>query len=123
MDFVARKLRTADSSLSTELATATAVHGTAARTQIIRHLRVNGPSIRCDIADSTGLSHGLVARSLNKLKSAGVVTAEPEPLRDATTARIPAYSLDAARAEDLLNVLASYVNGKFSTVPVHIASQ
>jgi hypothetical protein len=82
---------------------------------------VNGPSIRCDIADSTGLSHGLVARSRNKLKSAGVVTAEP--LRDATTARIPAYSLDAARAEDLLNVLASYVNGKFSTVPVHIASQ
>jgi len=122
MDFAGRKLRTAASSLSTELATAAAVHGTAARTQIIRHLRVNGPSMRCDIADSTGLSHGLVARSLNKLKSAGVVTAEP--LRDATTARIPAYSLDAAaRAQDLLNVLASYVNGKFSTVPVHIASQ
>jgi hypothetical protein len=72
---------------------------------------VNGPSRRCDIADATGLSHGLVAQSPNKLRSAGVVTAEP--LRNATTARIKAYSLDAARAEDLLKVLANYVNGDF----------
>jgi predicted transcriptional regulator len=98
MEFAGRKLRTADSSLSTELVTA--VYGTAARTQIIRHLRVNGPSIRCDIADATGLSHGLVAQSPNKLRRAGVVTTEP--VRNATTARIKAYSLDAARAEDLL---------------------
>jgi predicted transcriptional regulator len=109
MEFAGRKLRTADSSLSTGLATA--LYGTAARTQTIRHLRLNGPSIRCDIADATGLSHGLVAQSPNKLRSAGVLTAEP--VRNATTARIKAYSLDAARTEDLLNVLANYVNSDF----------
>lgn len=40
------------------------------------HLRVNGPSVRQDIADTTGISQGLVAQSLNRLMSVGVVTAE-----------------------------------------------
>ncbi|MET1088892.1 MAG: hypothetical protein ABWY04_17525 [Arthrobacter sp.] len=109
MEFAGRKLRTADSSSPTALATA--LYGTAARTQTIRHLRLNGPSIRCDIADATGLSHGLVAQSPNKLRSAGVLTAEP--VRNATTAHIKDYSLDAARTEDLLNVLANYDNSDF----------
>lgn len=89
------------------------VYGTAAQIQIIRYLRLSGPSTRYDIADNTGLNYGLAAQCLNKLKSAGVVTVpavaaleSPAHEDDARTRR---YNLDSTRAQALFDELASYL--------------
>lgn len=92
---------------------AASVYGTAAQIQIIRYLRINGPSTRYDIADSTGLNYGLTAQCLNKLKSAGVVavTAVAAPGSSAREAngRTRKYSLESTRAHALFDELASYL--------------
>lgn len=87
------------------MADALVVYGADARIRIIRHLRANGPSLRQDIADTTGISRGLVAQSLNKLK----ITAEP--WHESLPAQQRPYALDPARANLLLDVLKNYAGG------------
>lgn len=104
VSFAAKKLGHQDPYWSAELTVAAAVYGSAAHMQIIRYLRANGPSTRHDIAHRTGLSHGMAAQCLNKLKSAGVVTTPPEEQVART------YHLETVRAEDLFRALESYLH-------------
>lgn len=101
--FAAKKLGGQDPFWSEELTVAAAVYGTAAHMQIIRYLRANGPSTRHEVAHCTGLSYGLTAQCLNKLKSAGVIAVASED-----TGRT--YALETARAWHLFQALESYLN-------------
>lgn len=94
---------------TSDLIAAQAAFAQPARLQVIRHLRQNGPSTRSEIAEGTFIGHGLVAKSLNKLKSLGIVS------DDATAADFPArdrrYSLDRERTDHFLRTIASFIAG------------
>ncbi|MEV7136536.1 winged helix-turn-helix transcriptional regulator [Arthrobacter sp. NPDC093128] len=104
MGFAAKKLGGQDPFWSEELTVAAAVYGTAAHMQIIRYLRANGPSTRHEVAHCTGLSFGLAAQCLNRLKSAGVVTTPLEEQNART------YAIETARARYLFHALECYLN-------------
>ncbi|MGC0239437.1 winged helix-turn-helix domain-containing protein [Arthrobacter sp. SD76] len=104
-------METQDPYWSTELTVAAAVYGTAGHIQIIRFLRANGPSTRQDIAQSTGLSHGVAAQCLNRLKSAGVVIFPAEDQAART------YILQTQRAADLFQALETYLNSRLRGQP------
>jgi hypothetical protein len=91
------------------LIAAQAAFAQPARLQVIRHLRQNGPGTRSEIAEGVFIGHGLVAQSLNKLKSLGIVN------DDATGAEVPArdrtYSLDCERTDHLLRTITSFIAG------------
>lgn len=98
-----------DPSWSEDMDAAIKAYGVSIRQQIVKYLRVNGPSIRIQIERGTGLSTGNVSQSLKVLESTGVVTVDLKGVERST--RPLTYSIDAERAEYLWRLQGNYVLG------------
>ncbi|MBO1269505.1 ArsR/SmtB family transcription factor [Arthrobacter cavernae] len=111
-----KKVRPVDPEWSQDLDAALVAYGTAVRMQILRHLRIKGPSMRYQIAESTGISQSVLVQSLGKLESVGVIEANL-PASERST-RALTYSLNRPRAEHLLRLVQKYVHGRGEMPPV-----
>ncbi|MFF1832561.1 ArsR family transcriptional regulator [Paenarthrobacter sp. NPDC058040] len=92
-----------------DLDAARAAFSQEVRLEIIRYLRITGPSDRTRIAEDTSISHGLVAQALNKLKSLGLVTDNANDVD--LPARERTYTLDTNLTDRLLHSMARYLLG------------
>jgi len=102
-----RQVRPEDSAWSQDLDAAIVAYGTAVRMQIIRQLRIDGPSMRYQIQDATSINPSVLTQSLRKLESTGVVIANL-PAGERST-RALTYAIDETRANRLLLLIAQYV--------------
>ena len=80
---------------------------TRSRLEIIRYLRLMGPSNRTRIVQDTAISHGLVGQALNKLKSLDLVTDNSNDVD--LPARERTYTLRTARTDHLLHTMARFL--------------
>lgn len=107
MEHMPRQVRPKDPLWTKDLDAAIVAYGTAVRMQIMRHLRVNGPSMRYQIQEATQINASVLTQSLGKLELTGAVTANlPAGER---SSRALTYALDARRADSLLSLIAGYV--------------
>jgi DNA-binding HxlR family transcriptional regulator len=107
-----KSVRPVDPAWSDDLDSAAIAYGTPVRMQIMRHLRVVGPSMRYQLEQATGIKHALLVQSLNKLEATGVVTVNLPPEERST--RALTYSLDRKRADYLLDLMTTYVRARGS---------
>ena len=110
MDYMPKSVRPQDSAWSSDLDAAATAYGTPVRMQILRHLRISGPSMRYQLQQATGIKHALLVQSLNKLEEAGIVTVNLPPEERST--RALTYALDRARADHLLELLTRYIQAR-----------
>lgn len=110
MGCMPKTARPVDPSWSSDLDCAATAYGTPVRMQIMRQLRVGGPSMRYQLEQATGIKHALLVQSLNKLEETGVVTVNLPPEERST--RALTYTLNRERADFLLDLLAAYVRGQ-----------
>jgi DNA-binding HxlR family transcriptional regulator len=110
MDHMPKTVRPMDAAWSGDLDAAAIAYGTPVRMQIMRHLRVFGPSMRYQLQQATGIKHALLVQSLNKLEATGVVTVNLPPEERST--RALTYTLDQLRADYLLELVIKYVRAR-----------
>lgn len=110
MDHMPKSVRPQDPAWSSDLDAAATAYGTPVRMQILRHLRISGPSMRYQLQQATGIKHALLVQSLNKLEEAGIVTVNLPPEERST--RALTYTLDQARADHLLELLTRYIQAR-----------
>jgi predicted transcriptional regulator len=72
---------------------------------LIKNLKEKGPLSSDEIAVRTGLTRGTVVHHLNKLMSAGIVTAEKE-----------GYQLKVDKLEDLVDIIKDNVDRAFDNL-------
>lgn len=58
-----------------------AVFGNRARLSVVRFLQENGPSLRADIAETTGIANPTLGHHLSELERIGAVSADLSPER------------------------------------------
>lgn len=102
-----------DPSWSEDLDASIRAFGVSIRQQIVKYLRVNGPSMRIQIERGTGLSTGNVSQSLKVLEGTGVVIVDLKGVERST--RPLTYSIDVERTEKLWLLQGSYMLGHGST--------
>lgn len=110
MAFMPKTVRPVDPAWTDDLDAAATAFGTPVRMQIMRHLRVAGPSMRYQLEQATGVKHAVLVQSLNKLEGAGVVSVNLPPEERST--RALTYTLDRERADYLLGLVAAYVRAQ-----------
>lgn len=110
MDSMPKTVRPVDPAWSEDLDSAAVAYGTPVRMQIMRHLRVAGPSMRYQLEQATGVKHALLVQSLNKLEAAGVVSVNLPPEERST--RALTYTLDRQRADYLLDLMVNFVRAQ-----------
>lgn len=102
-----------DPAWSEDLDASIRAFGVSIRQQIVKYLRINGPSMRIQIERGTGLSTGNVSQSLKVLEGTGVVVVDLKGVERST--RPLTYSVDAKRAEYLWRLQGNYLLGYGST--------
>jgi DNA-binding transcriptional ArsR family regulator len=110
MDDMPKTVRPVDAAWSDDLDAAAIAYGTPVRMQIVKHLRVAGPSMRYQLEQATGVNHALLVQSLNKLEATGVVTVNLPPEERST--RALTYTLNQIRADYLLELIIKYVQAR-----------
>ncbi|WP_162486271.1 MULTISPECIES: hypothetical protein [Micrococcaceae] len=105
-----KTVRPQDPAWSDDLDAAAVAYGTPVRLQIMRHLRLAGPSMRYQLEQATGIKHALLVQSLNRLEATGVVLVNLPPAERST--RALTYALDRERADYLLSLVAKYVHAR-----------
>lgn len=109
MDSMPKYANPQDPSWSEDLDASIRAFGVSIRQQIVKYLRVNGPSLRIQIERGTGLSTGNVAQSLKVLEGTGVVTVDLRGVERST--RPLTYSINLERAEYLWRLQGNYMLG------------
>lgn len=110
MGSMPKTVRPVDPAWSDDLDAAAVAYGTPVRMQIVRHLRVSGPSMRYQLEQATGIKHALLVQSLNKLEATGVVTVNLPPEERST--RALTYTLNRDRADYLLGLMTAYIRAQ-----------
>lgn len=90
-----------------ELEAFIAVFGNRARLSVIRFLQENGPSLRADIAEATGLANPTLGHHLSELERIGAVTADLPP--DRRRGRSVRYAADKRALRQLITISQDYI--------------
>lgn len=84
-----------------------AVFGNRARMSVVRFLEKNGPSLRVDIAEATGIANPTLGNHLAELERIGVVEADlPVERRRGRTIR---YSVSEKALRSLMSAPEAYI--------------